>query len=134
MRYQLSPDVFFGCCKQYVSRYVIILGLMMDSQDWKPRNNNIAYLWSKIPKSRYILGRGEGRTLTESSKQAGGFAVNEQTITNKREQREKKLLKQETLQSLPDSWVLRINAGHYSVVLFTKLNKLDLLAWQDLCA
>jgi hypothetical protein len=37
------------------------------------------------------LGRGEGSTLTESSKQAGGFAVKEQKITNKRGQREKKL-------------------------------------------
>ncbi len=62
------------------------------------------------------MGRGEGSTLTESSKQAGGFAVNERTITNKREQREKKMLKEETLHSLPESWVLRINAGHYSVV------------------
>jgi hypothetical protein len=25
MRYQLSPDVFFGCCKQYLSRYVFSL-------------------------------------------------------------------------------------------------------------
>jgi hypothetical protein len=57
--------------------------------------------------------------------------VNKLTITKKREQREKKLLKQETLHSLPDSWVLRINVGHYSVVRFTKLNKLDWLAQQD---
>jgi hypothetical protein len=25
MRYQLSPDDFFGCCKQYVSRYACSL-------------------------------------------------------------------------------------------------------------
>jgi hypothetical protein len=36
------------------------------------------------------LGRGEGSTLTESSKQAGGFAVNEQTITNKERAERKK--------------------------------------------
>jgi hypothetical protein len=35
------------------------------------------------------LGRGEGSTLTESSKQAGGFGVDEQTIT-KRERAERK--------------------------------------------
>jgi hypothetical protein len=28
------------------------------------------------------------------------------------------------LHSLPDSWVLRMKAGHYSVVRFTKLNKI----------
>jgi len=64
------------------------------------------------------------RSRSQASKQAGGFTVNEQTITNKREQREKKLLKEETLHSLPDSWVLRINAGHYSVVRLTSLTSL----------
>jgi hypothetical protein len=47
--------------------------------------------------------------------------VNEQTITNKIEQREKKLSKQATLHSLEDSWVLGINAGHYSVVRLISL-------------
>jgi len=50
--------------------------------------------------------------------------VNELTITKKREQREKKLLKQETLHSLPDSWVLVINAAHHSVVRLTSLTSL----------
>jgi hypothetical protein len=45
----------------------------------------------------------------------------------KREQREKKLLKQETLHSLPDRWVLVINAAHYSVVRLTSLTSLTCL-------